>query len=421
MDQAEQAPFTPGERRRLDALRAIASIPTAPYHEELVAGHVRRYLGKIGLTPRRDACGNLIVEYRGGSATSTVGQPPVALVAHLDHPGFEIESTSGAGRATATLLGGVPIACFERPVPVRVFLQSGIGARAGAPSEARGRIVGREVGAARSIRLEVQLDEPEALDALDECKPKPASVGTELVAPGDFGIFDLPDYREEGDLVHLRAADDLAGCAAILLTLEALVAVKSQTHVFGVFTRAEETGFVGAAALAQAGLLPPETLVVSLETSRELPGALIGQGPVIRVGDRRRTFSQEAEEVLVSAYERLQHAGTKAPPGARPVLVQRQLMSGGACEATAFGLLGYRATGLVLALGNIHNVGPENEIVPERISARDFLTEVDLLVEAVSGIGLPRDQQSAGLLEAAAEQKSRLVATAGRFDQFDQD
>ena len=55
--------------------------------------------------------------------------------------------------------------------------------------------------------------------------------------------------------------------------------------VYGVFTRAEEVGLVGARLLAEANTLPKNTLVVSLESSRSLPGAEIGGGPVIRVGD----------------------------------------------------------------------------------------------------------------------------------------
>jgi hypothetical protein len=64
------------------------------------------------------------------------------------------------------------------------------------------------------------------------------------------------------------------------------------------------------------------------------------------------------------------------------VKVQRQLMSGGMCEASAAVMLGYRATGLALPLGNYHNQGPESTLAPETIRATDFLTGVALLQEA---------------------------------------
>jgi endoglucanase len=134
----------------------------------------------------------------------------------------------------------------------------------------------------------------------------------------------------------------------------------------------------------------------------------MGQGPVIRVGDRTRSFDPEAEAVLLAARARLQAAD-------RGALVQRQLMSGGTCEATAFGLQGYRATGVALPLGNYHNVGPEQTIAAEYVSARDFLTEVDLLVAAAEAVGQPTASLWGRFAEAAARYRGRLEASAERF------
>ena len=146
--------------------------------------------------------------------------------------------------------------------------------------------------------------------------------------------------------------------------------------VYGVFTRAEEVGLVGARLLAEANTLPRDTLVVSLEASRSLPGAEIGGGPVIRVGDAAYTFSAEAETVLTKAREILQDR-------AEPIKIQRQLMSGGTCEASAFAMQGYRATGIAFPLGNYHNGAPEERIEAEYIHLEDFLGGVELIAEAV--------------------------------------
>ena len=70
------------------------------------------------------------------------------------------------------------------------------------------------------------------------------------------------------------------------------------------------------------------------------------------------------------------------------VAVQRQLMSGGRCEANIAVMLGYRATGLAFPLGNYHNVAADHRIEPEYIHEHDFLTGVALLCEA--GRVLPR-------------------------------
>lgn len=71
-------------------------------------------------------------------------------------------------------------------------------------------------------------------------------------------------------------------------------------------------------------------------------------------------------------------------------------MDGGGCEATAFGVYGYRATGLCLALGNWHNrgnlaeveAGDETAAVPmlEEISIDDFHGLIDLLLVAARAV-----------------------------------
>lgn len=376
MSQPAAVPADP----RLQTLAEVAAIPTAALHEERVAAYVRRYLEALGLPVRRDRFGNLFASY----STPGAAGPPLALVAHMDHPAFEVAAVEG-GAVTASLLGGIPGPCFRRRVPVRIYPAAGGPA---ADGEVEGAVVGYEDPPTRRITL--RLD-----------------VGG-VVAPGDFGVFDLPAYRAEGDRLHLRAADDLVGCAAILLTLGELVRRGAETSVYGVFTRAEEIGLVGATLLAEAGELPREAIVVSLEASRELPGAEMGQGPVIRVGDRARSFDPEAEAVLLAARGKLQAAD-------RGALVQRQLMSGGTCEATAFGLQGYRATGVAIPLGNYHNVGPEQSIAAEYVSARDFSTEVDLLVAAAEVIGQPTASQWTRFAESAERYRGRLEASADRF------
>jgi endoglucanase len=188
-------------------------------------------------------------------------------------------------------------------------------------------------------------------------------------------VFDLVDFQLDGEFIRMRALDDLAGCASILATLAALSEQPPPGDVYGVFTRAEEVGLVGARLLAEARILPEDTIVVSLESSRTLPGAEIGSGPVIRVGDAGFTFNADAESVLIRAREVLQ----VRPGGFR---VQRQLMSGGTCEASAFALYGYQTTGIAFPLGNYHNGAPEGRIEAEFIHQEDFIGGVELIIEA---------------------------------------
>src|SRR5207302_956392 len=80
----------------------------------------------------------------------------------------------------------------------------------------------------------------------------------------------------------------------------------------------------------------PDAFVVSVEASRALPSAEAGKGVGVRAGDLHNTFSNEAERYLRVARERLADAGMP---------VQRALLVGGTCEASAFVRLGWTATG----------------------------------------------------------------------------
>ena len=93
------------------------------------------------------------------------------------------------------------------------------------------------------------------------------------LSKGMFGVLDLVDYERSGDNAVTRAADDLAGCATILSAFEQVAELNLEADMYCLFTGAEEVGLVGATLAAQHKLLPKQTIVVSVETSRSLPGA----------------------------------------------------------------------------------------------------------------------------------------------------
>jgi endoglucanase len=197
--------------------------------------------------------------------------------------------------------------------------------------------------------------------------------------PGDFGIWDLPNFELNDGFIYARVMDDLVGCTASLLTLWKLVQEKAEADVYGVFTRAEEVGLVGAELLLRSRRLPENCFVISLEASKTLPGAIQGEGPVIRVGDRGFTFSETAEFALKAAADKM---GSDIMKVRKPLVkIQRQLMSGGRCEASAAVMNGYAATGLAFALGNYHNMATDFTLQMENIHEADFVTGVELLYE----------------------------------------
>ena len=215
---------------------------------------------------------------------------------------------------------------------------------------------------------------------------------------GAFAMWDLPAFELRDGRIFSRACDDLIGCAAIVALFHELERVGAEACVHGLFTRAEEVGFVGAIHLAQSGRVPKTLTIVSLETSSEKGGpAQMGAGVIVRVGDRTSIFDDAATASLMVAAKRAE------------IAVQRCLMSGGTCEATAYQLYGYRSAGLCVALGNYHNCGPDMQIASEFVSAEDVAGMVRLMVAATT---------SPPAADPHAALRARLEATAASYARF---
>ncbi|MBI2965984.1 MAG: M20/M25/M40 family metallo-hydrolase [Chloroflexi bacterium] len=332
----------------LSALESLCRIPSAPYYEGVGAEWVRSFCEKAGLEVRVDRYGNVLAT-RHGADSSASG---LAFVAHLDHPGFEALAEDG-GNVVGEMRGGLSEAAAAQGVRVQFVTNDG--------RRIPGKVIGRLApGDKKRVMFEVDRS---AINGL------PCAV-----------VLDLVDFSLDGDLIRARALDDLAGCAATAAALEWSTSHVSAGPVYGLFTRAEEVGLEGSRLAAEDRLLPEDTTVVSVESSRTLPGAEIGSGPVIRAGDRISTFDRDAEAVLRAAADRISARD-------RGFKVQRQLMSGGVCEASAFAAFGYRVTGLAFPLGNYHNAAPAGSIAAEYINAGDFANGVRLLAEAATLAG----------------------------------
>ena len=379
MDQLEQ--------RAVEILEGLAAQPAAPFFEERPARFILETLANLkGVETRRDQFGNVIAHYRN-LASDAAPRPPIAFVAHMDHPGFEIISKGADERVyTARALGGVPVASLKKPVPVLVLTPDG-------------------------ERLPAVLEPMDQSDSADD-----RLVGVRMKSAVEFPmpaavIFDLPDFNLDGDTIRMRAADDLGGCASILAALERLVADSVETDFYAVFTRAEEGGLHGARLMAEAGTLPRDTLVVSVETSSIIPGIAQGEGPIVRTGDRVYTFDADAEQVF--------HVARESIIGRNPDFKsQRQLMSAGGCEATAFAVFGYKVTGLAYALGNWHNAttsipDPEGGVDSEYISLSDYLGGVALIAEAAVSVAQRNDSATRRRIRDIPDDiRRRLMDTA---------
>ena len=376
------------DQRALEHLRELGCRPAAPFFEQGPTAYIREVLsGLAGVESRIDEFGNVIAHYASGADAS---QPPIAFVAHMDHPGFEIFSDRAGERLhQARALGGVPVASLRKPTPVLVLTPDGRRVPGcTVPLDENEATKGNE----RLVHIEVDSDLPQEY---------PMAV-----------VFDLPDFELDDDTIRMRALDDLAGCGSILSAIERLAEDRAKADVYAVFTRAEEGGLFGARLMAEAGTLPKNTLVVSVESSPVIPGVAQGDGPVIRTGDRAYTFDGDAEQVLIAARDSILERDAAFRS-------QRQLMSGGMCEATAFAAFGYRVTGVAFPLGNYHNAttgiqDPDGGVGAEYIRLADYLGGVELIAEAAISVAKRSDSRIRRYVREIPDDIRRRMTTTSR-------
>ena len=324
-------------------LAELTGLATASGLESAVVEWVTGWVSeRDDLEIHRDSGGNLFVTQRRPHDGD-----PVLAVAHMDHPAFVVTDETGGFE----FRGGVDAAYFD---------------------EARIEVVSRSDGPSGRV-----------VDYDPETSIGRAEFGGDVVID-DIAMWQFADTTQVEGRFRAPACDDLAGAAAALAALDRARRIEDLGHFGVMLTRAEEVGLIGAIHAAKHRTIPEGARLLSIETSRELPNARIGDGPIIRIGDRATVFDRELSNQISQAVD---EAGIPS---------QRRLMDGGGCEATAFGAYGYRATGLCLALGNWHNRGNLAEVengdldaaIPmlEEISIDDFHGLVDLLLVAARAV-----------------------------------
>lgn len=388
--------------RSIEILSQLGVYTAAPFFEGKVAEFIWKFLKKLEVNLFQDQFGNIIAHYRPENSNG----PAVAFVAHMDHPGFEVIEIDGF-RALARALGGIPATSLVKPTSVIVGnfpeFVTGITAKHESTVDPLNR---------KSERL-VWID-------LDE-KPK-----FDLPTPA---VFNIPGFELKGDTIYMRAVDDLAGCAAILSLFEELKShrdnlniaatsnLNTEVEVYGIFTRAEEVGLFGASLVAESGILPKQTAIISIESSSVLPGVNQGSGPIIRTGDAAKTFDSSAEAILSRGALSVQKSNSQFK-------YQRRLMYGGVCEATAFSSYGYSVTGIAFPLGNYHNstsglLDINGDVDAEYIKCQDYLYGIQLLTEVTLNSELSTPMAPDRLKEnmkVGDEEREKLAMTKWDFD-----
>jgi putative aminopeptidase FrvX len=323
--------------RDLALLYSLFSRPAAPFREQHVAAWVDAVIGSVGIPHFTDPLGNIIVGANSAADYQRLlhvrdAEPVRVFIAHMDHPGFHGVRWVKPKVLRVQWHGGSPTRHLHG---ARVWL-----------ADAQG-VLGE--GRMRHAKLR---KEGWAIDTADvhftQVIQSPRLTATELY--GGFK-FRKPVWQQ-GARIYTQAADDLVGVFCIVATaLEAFRrhGARGRPPFLGLLTRAEEVGLVGAVGHFELGWLQRATrpvVCVSLEASRTLPGAIVGQGPIVRLGDRRTPFDQDHLQVLTELAQ-------KVLPGRH----QRRVMDGGSCEGSAATVYGFPTIALAVPLGNYHNQG----------------------------------------------------------------
>lgn len=336
--------MTKPETQRLHQIaRDVLNLPTVPFREEAVRQHIINFCAQRNITTKRDDVGNIIAVYGPGHKNSVF-----AFGAHMDHPGFIAAGDSRADRLNALFYGGVEEKYFKN-TDVRFFTEAG---------PVKGTVVKTQKNRnKRGLLVQIRVQG--------------------RVQKGDAGMWNLPAFRVRGDRLYSRACDDLVGCVSILALLDELYRSRIQKKVMAVFTSAEEAGLQGAKHLCTQRAIAKNVRVVAIETSSVLPSVRMGDGVVIRVGDRSSVFTPGLTAFLLDCAKRIQSAD-------KTFRYQRKLMDAGTCESTVYDRFGYLNAAVCIPLGNYHNRNVRTgRIASEYVSLSDLETMVRLFLTIV--------------------------------------
>lgn len=354
-----------------EILKSVLTLPTMSFHETAVSTFVKWYALGLNLEVKEDRAGNLLVKYSGG------GKNNITFAAHMDHPGLEIISSKG-NKGVAALWGKVDPKTFAGS---KVIVYSSTG-----PLKTK---IGKKSLSKKYLgRL------------CFEC------IAENKISKGDFGHYDLPAIQFQGDLIKTRAADNLVSVAAILELMTHLVNTKEKVNVSGLFTRAEESGFLGAFAAMELNFIPKKVPLIVLECSSAKGGCVeIGNGPAIRVGDLHSTFDPNVDIWLSNVANDLKSKE-------KHFAYQRALLQGGRCEACVYFAEGYTTGGIAMPLGNYHNHG-ERGYAPEYVSIKDYQNLIAFM-HAIAKSPMPKNPiraKTAPIWKHYNELKKKLFTT----------
>ena len=275
-----------------------------------------------------DAMGNLLVFKKGKKS------PPrrVMLCAHMDEVGLIVTGHTEEGYLRFDFVGGV-----DRRVV--------IGKRAFLGKDRVPGVIG--IKAYHLVDKEEEKRVPKTDSLYVDIGAKNKDTAREVVALGDFGVFE-DSVLEFGDgFLKAKAIDDRFGCAVMLSLLEK----ELPCDTWFAFTVQEEVGCRGAHGAAFR-LAPEIALVLEGTTAADLPGVdedkqicRLGAGPVIPFMDGRTIYDQELRQLLIRL----------ADGAGIPWQTKQRIAGGTDGSVIQRSRAGVRTAALSVAVRNIHS------------------------------------------------------------------
>lgn len=244
----------------IDTLKTLCYLSGPAGYEDEVRDYILERVLPHADSVMTDSMGNLIVMKKGRVS----GGPKILLCAHMDEVGVIVTGIDDDGCLRFDCLGGI-----DRRVLIgkKVYL-------------GRDRIPG--VIGLKAYHL-VDREEEKTVPPLREMYIDIGCAGgeaaRELVAPGDYGVFDDSVVEFGRGFLKAKAIDDRVGCAALIKLLEGNLPCDCAFA----FTVQEEVGSRGAKIVANR-LAPDYAVILEGTTAADLPEVPEGKR-ICRLGD----------------------------------------------------------------------------------------------------------------------------------------
>lgn len=295
--------------KTLAMYKALVEVDGAPGFEHEVRRVLEGYL---------EPHGELVRDNLGGVLARKVGQeggPKILVAGHLDECGWIVTQITKEGYLKIQSLGGWwgHVMLAQR---VRIYTKKGVlvGIIGSKPPHALQPTEREKVIQVKDMFVDIGAGSEE------EAKAFGVRPGDAIVPIGDLEVMPNPK------MLLAKAWDNRSGCAAAVLTLEALHGEAHPNVVYAGATVQEEVGLRGAMVMAQM-VQPDIAFALDVGLSSDVPGmqghsgAALGKGPTVVVYDgsmvpnlKLRRFVEDVaeQEHIAIQYEWVAGGGTDA-------------------------------------------------------------------------------------------------------------